>query len=59
MVPTCRSATDALLGVAELADVQRYLRDAGIETVVGPPLNIGITKEAGDWTRDGTYHVRG
>jgi hypothetical protein len=40
-------ATDALLAVAELADVQRYWRDAGIETVVGPALNIGITNEAG------------
>ena len=26
---------------------------------MGPPLNIGITNEAGDWTRDGTYMYPG
>jgi creatinine amidohydrolase/Fe(II)-dependent formamide hydrolase-like protein len=53
--PNLPLATDSVIAVGQLVDVQKYLRDAGIETVVGPPLNIGITNEAGDWTRDGTY----
>ena len=52
--PKLPLATDSILAVAQLVDVQRYLRAAGIEAIVGPPLNIGITNEAGDWTRDGT-----
>lgn len=35
------------------------MRSAGAETIVGPPLNVGITNEAGDWTRDGTYAYPG
>jgi len=57
--PNLPLATDALVGVAQLVDVQQYLQNAGIETIVGPPLNIGITNEAGDWTRDGTYMYPG
>jgi creatinine amidohydrolase len=57
--PNLPLATDALLAVAELVDVQHRLRDAGVEALVGPPLNIGITNEAGDWTRDGTYMYPG
>src|SRR4029077_19411334 len=53
--PSLPLATDSILAVAQLVDVQRYLQNAGIEAVVGPPLNIGITNEADDWTRDGTY----
>ena len=53
--PNLPLATDAIVGVAQLVDVKHYLHSAGIETIVGPPLNIGITNEAGDWTRDGTY----
>lgn len=53
--PNLPLATDSVLAVAQLVDVQLYLRNAGIETLMGPPLNIGITNEAGDWTRDGTY----
>ena len=41
--PNLPLATDALVGVAQLVDVQQYLQNAGIETIVGPPLNIGIT----------------
>jgi len=52
-------ASDSILAVAQLIDVQRYLHDGGIETIVGPTLNIGITNEAGDWTRDGTYMYPG
>jgi Creatinine amidohydrolase len=52
--PDLPLATDSVLAVAQLVDVQHYLRNAGIEVVLGPPLNIGITNEAGDWTRDGT-----
>ena len=29
------------------------------DAIVGPPLNIGITNEGGDWTRDGTYAYPG
>jgi len=57
--PNLPLATDSLLAVAQLIDVQSYLRLAKIETIVGPPLNIGITNEAGDWTRDGTYMYPG
>ena len=53
--PNLPLATDSIVEVAQLVDVQRYLQDAGIGTIVGPPLNIGITNEAGDTTRDGTY----
>jgi creatinine amidohydrolase len=57
--PNLPLATDSILAVAQLVDVQHYLQNAGIETVVGPPLNIGITNEAGDWTRDGSYMYPG
>jgi creatinine amidohydrolase len=57
--PNLPLATDSILAVAQLVDVQQYLQNAGIEAVVGPPLNIGITNEAGDWTRDGTYMYPG
>jgi len=57
--PNLPLATDSILAVAQLVDVRRYLQNAGIEAVVGPPLNIGITNEAGDWTRDGTYMYPG
>jgi creatinine amidohydrolase len=57
--PNLPLATDAIVGVAQLVDLQQYLHNAGIETIVGPPLNIGITNEAGDWTRDGTYMYPG
>jgi creatinine amidohydrolase len=57
--PNLPLATDAIVGVAQLVDIQQYLHNAGIETIVGPPLNIGITNEAGDWTRDGTYMYSG
>ena len=39
--------------------MQAYLRKAGVETILGPSLNIGITNEGGDWTRDGTYAYPG
>jgi creatinine amidohydrolase len=57
--PNLPLATDSIVGVAQLVDVQQYLQNAGIEAIVGPPLNIGITNEAGDWTRDGTYMYPG
>jgi len=57
--PNLPLATDSILAVAQLVDVQEYLQNAGIEAVVGPPLNVGITNEAGDWTRDGTYMYPG
>ena len=47
--------TDAMNATAQVFHVQQYLRTAGVETIVGPPLNIGITNEASDWARDGTY----
>src|SRR4029434_9259725 len=51
--------TDAMNATALLFHVQGYLRKAGFETILGPPLNIGITNEGGDRTRDGTYAYPG
>jgi len=51
--------TDAMNATAQVFHVQQYLRTVGVESIVGPPLNIGITNEAGDWTRDGTYAYPG
>lgn len=51
--------TDAMNATAQVFHVQQYLRTAGVETIIGPPLNIGITNEAGDWARDGTYAYPG
>jgi hypothetical protein len=50
--PNLPLATDSIVAVAQLIDAQHYLRIAKIETIVGPPLNIGITNEAGDHSRD-------
>lgn len=36
--------TDAMNATAQVFHVQQYLRTAAVETIVGPPLNIGITK---------------
>ena len=47
--------TDAMNAVAQLFEVQEYLRKGGFDTILGPSLNIGITNEADDWSRDGTY----
>ena len=51
--------TDAMNATAQLFEVKVYLRSAGFDTIMGPPLNIGITNEGGDWTRDGTYAYPG
>jgi creatinine amidohydrolase len=51
--------TDAVGAVAQVFYVQKYLREAGLETIIGPPLNIGITNEASDRSRDGTYMYPG
>ena len=51
--------TDAMNATAQVFHLQQYLRTAGVDTIVGPPLNIGITNEAGDWVRDGTYAYPG
>src|SRR4051794_17022201 len=48
-------ASDALGATAQLGEVERYLQARGTQAILGPQLNIGITNEAGDWTRDGTY----
>jgi creatinine amidohydrolase/Fe(II)-dependent formamide hydrolase-like protein len=52
-------ATDTIESVAQLSEVARFLRRAGFDTVIGPPLNIGITSESGDMKRDGTYMYPG
>ncbi len=52
-------ATDSIGATAQLSYVQHFLHEAGVETVIGPPLNIGITNESGQWTRDGTYMYPG
>src|SRR5687767_15684149 len=51
--------TDAMNATAQTVQVQDYLREAGFDTIVRPPLNIGITNAGGDWTRDGTYAYPG
>ena len=51
--------TDAMNATAQMFQVQTYLRNAGVETILFPSLNIGITNEADDWTRDGTYGYPG
>jgi len=51
--------TDAMNATAQVIHVQQYLRNSGFETIVGPPLNIGITNETGDWVRNGTYAYPG
>ena len=51
--------TDAMNATAQMFEVKEYLRSAGFDTIIGPPLNIGITNEGGDWTRDGTYAYPG
>lgn len=52
-------STDSIIVTGQLADVQQHLREQGVESIVGPPLHIGITTEAGDWSRDGTYMYPG
>jgi creatinine amidohydrolase/Fe(II)-dependent formamide hydrolase-like protein len=51
--------TDADEATAQVFYVQKYLREAGLETIIGPPINIGITNEASDRSRDGTYMYPG
>jgi creatinine amidohydrolase len=51
--------TDAFGATAQVFYVQKYLRESGTETIIGPPLNIGITNEADDRARDGTYMYPG
>jgi len=51
--------TDAVNATAQVVQVQQYLRNSDFETIVGPPLNIGITNEADDWLRNGTYAYPG
>ncbi|HEY0461306.1 MAG TPA: creatininase family protein [Pyrinomonadaceae bacterium] len=51
--------TDAFEATAQVFYVQNYLRERGTETIIGPPLNIGITNEADDRARDGTYMYPG
>jgi creatinine amidohydrolase len=45
--------TDAINSTALMVRVQQYLRKAGVDSIVGPPLNIGITYDAGDGTQPG------
>jgi creatinine amidohydrolase len=51
--------TDDVEALAQVFYVQKYLRNAGVDTIIGPPLNIGITNEANDRSRDGTYMYPG
>lgn len=51
--------TDPMNATAQMFRVQEYLRKAGVDTILFPSLNIGITNEADDWTRDGTYGYPG
>lgn len=51
--------TDSILATAQMVDVQRRLKASGVESIVAPALNVGITTEAADWSRDGTYMYPG
>jgi creatinine amidohydrolase len=46
---------DALGAVDQLGDVQAALSREGFRSIIGPCLNIGITNEAADDRRDGTF----
>ena len=45
-------STDAVTSLGQMNLVQAYLRVHDIETIVGPPLNIGLTSE-GNFTKSG------
>lgn len=47
--------SDSLAAVQQLGEVQTALRSRGVQSLIGPPLNIGITNEGADEERDGTY----
>lgn len=47
--------SDSVAAVQQLAEVQAALRLKGIESLIAPPLNIGITNEGADDEKDGTY----
>jgi creatinine amidohydrolase len=51
--------SDAIGAVHQLVTVQAVLRERGIDTIVGPTTNVGITNEAADASRDGTYMYPG
>jgi len=51
-------STDAITSLGQMNLVKAYLRARDIETIVGPPLNIGLTSE-GNFTRTGTYPYPG
>ena len=51
--------TDALTATAQTFYVQKYLREKGVEAIIAPQLNIGITNESDDRARDGTYMYPG
>ena len=53
--PSLPLDTDAITASGQFVEVQRYLRARGIETMVGPGLNIGLTSENGDFGRNGTF----
>ena len=48
-------STDAVTSLGQMNEVQRYLRARRIDTIVGPPLNIGLTAEGEAFSRSGTY----
>jgi creatinine amidohydrolase len=52
-------ATDSIIATSQLIEVQKYLSKKRVDTIVAPALNIGITTEASDWSRDGTYMYPG
>lgn len=51
-------STDAITSLGQMNLVQAYLRAREVETIVGPPLNIGLTSE-GNFTMNGTYSYPG
>lgn len=53
--PSLPLDTDAVIATGQFLEVQRYLRTKGVETIVGPALNIGLTSEVGDFGRNGTF----
>ena len=53
--PPLRRCADSRGAGGQLGEVQAKLQQRGHPTIIGPILNIGITNEATDSSRDGTY----
>ena len=53
--PALPLATDAITATRQFLEVQRYLHERDVESIVGPALNIGLTHEGADFATAGTF----